>query len=75
VLQNVRVPLRPSEAGSFRTILKDPEELAAVHPTALLRRENVIGTVTRAIFHPLTQGFQFIQQRLPSMATERLARF
>ena len=64
MLEGVRVAFLERKASSGSTVPKDTEELGAVNPSALLRREQVIRSIGVSIPEPSPERRLFIQQRL-----------
>ena len=74
MLESVRVAFLGRKAGGFRTVPKDAEELRAVKPSALLRREEVTRSIGVSIPEPSPERRLFIQQRLALVPVNRLDR-
>ena len=64
MLEGVRMPFLRRKAAGFRTVPKDAEELRAVKPSALLRREEVIRSIRILIPERGPERRLFIQQQL-----------
>ena len=68
------MPFLRRKAGGFRTVPKDAEELRAVKPSTLLRREQIVRSVGVSIPEPSSERRLFIQLRLPLVPVNRLDR-
>ena len=73
MLESVRVAFLGRKAGGFRTVPKDAEQLRAVKPSALLRREQIIRFIGVSIPAPSPERRLFIQQRLAFVPIDRLS--